>query len=309
MATLKTTDVKHVREDLGDFISDISPKETPVLTSIGKTKASNTYHETLKDELAAANKDNARPEGADAPEANNTGPQRVGNWTQIFSKQVSVAGTLESVSTAGAKSEKARQIAKAGLELKRDEEAAITSDNASVATGIKKLGGIGAWLTTNVNKGAGAGAVGGFNNGIVSAPVAGTSRVLTEAMFKDMAQKVWEQGGDPTLVFAPGSLKAKISGFNGGATKFNAVEKETVYANVDIYVSDFGTHKIIPHRYMPSTSVYFLDKSLWNKAVLRGVFKKDLAITGDSEKMELIEEMTLECLNEAGNGAIRDVTA
>ncbi|XUY28551.1 SU10 major capsid protein [Agrobacterium sp. rho-8.1] len=308
MATLKTTDLKNVREDLGDFISDISPKETPVLTSIGKTKATNTYHETLKDELAPANKDNARAESADAPEATNFGPQRIGNWTQIFSKQVSVSGTLEAVDKAGARSEKARQIAKAGLELKRDEEAAITSDNASVATGLKKLGGIGAWLTTNVNKGAN-GASTGFSNGIVAAPTAGTSRVLTEVMFKDMAQKVWEQGGDPTLVFAPGSLKAKISGFNGGATKFNAVEKETVYANVDIYVSDFGTHKIIPHRYMPSTSVYFLDKSLWNKAVLRGVTKYDLAKSGDSEKMELIEEITLESLNEAGNGVIRDVTA
>ncbi|WVT74014.1 DUF5309 domain-containing protein [Sinorhizobium chiapasense] len=308
MATLKTTDVKNVREDLGDFISDISPKETPVLSSIGKTTAKNTYHETLKDELAAANKDNARAEGADAPEANNVGPDRVGNWTQIFSKQVSVAGTLEAVNKAGVKSEKARQIAKAGLEMKRDEEAAITSDNASVASGVRKLGGIGAWLETNVDFGA-TGAVGGFNNGIVAAPTDGTNRVLTEDMFKAMAQKVWSEGGDPTLVFAPGDLKALISTFTGGATKFLATDKETIYANADIYVSNFGTHKIVPHRYMPTTNVYLLDKSLWNKAVLRGVTKYEIGKGGDSEKMELIEEFTLECLNEAGNGAIRDVTA
>ena len=33
------------REDLIDIITDISPLETPMLSSFGKTKATATYHE------------------------------------------------------------------------------------------------------------------------------------------------------------------------------------------------------------------------------------------------------------------------
>ena len=40
------------REDLTDVITNISPKETPITTMIGKTKAKATYHEFPEDELA-----------------------------------------------------------------------------------------------------------------------------------------------------------------------------------------------------------------------------------------------------------------
>ncbi|RYZ81711.1 MAG: head protein, partial [Proteobacteria bacterium] len=141
MATLKTTDVKHAREDLGTFISMISPEETPFRTEIGRTKAKGTYHETLSDELDAPNKNNAAAEGADAALVALSGPVRTGNWTQIFTKDGAIAGTVQAVDLAGTKNEKARQIAKKGLELNRDIEAALISSNASVASGARKLGG------------------------------------------------------------------------------------------------------------------------------------------------------------------------
>ncbi|WP_421423431.1 DUF5309 domain-containing protein [Agrobacterium rosae] len=312
MATLKTTDVSNVREDLGNYISMISPEETPFRTEIGKTTAKNTYHETLTDELAAPNKDNAAVEGADAPLNALTGPARVGNWTQIFTKDGAIARTLESVDKAGAKSEKARQIAKKGLELNRDIEAALISSNASVATGARKLGGAEAWIKTNAFHGTG-GATAGFSNGIVGAVTNATApnqRVLTEAMFNEMVQKVWNAGGDPSLVLTPGDLKVAISKFNGNATKYQEANKsKTIYSGVDVYVSNFGTHSIIPHRYMSATTVIAFDKSLWNVAVLDGVKKTDLAKTGDADKFQLVTELTLECLNEAGNGKIADVKA
>lgn len=309
MATLKTTDIVHKREDIGNFITNISPEETPVRTEIGKTKAKGTYHETLSDTLAAPNKNNAAVEGADAPLNALDTPVRVGNWTQIFTKDGAVARTVESVDKAGAKSEKARQIAKKGLELNRDIEAAIVSANASVATGARKLGGMEAWIKTNAQHGAG-GSTAGFSNGLVGAVVAGTSRVLTEQMFNDMAQDVWAAGGDPTLVIAPGDLKVAISKFSGNATKYlEANKSKTIYAGVDYYVSNFGTHQIIPHRYMSETTVIAFDKSLWNVAVLDGVQKYDLARTGDAEKFQLVTELTLESLSEAGSGKIADVTA
>ncbi len=47
------------REDLTDIIYDISPTETPFMSSIGKTKATAVYHEWQTDSLAAATTANA----------------------------------------------------------------------------------------------------------------------------------------------------------------------------------------------------------------------------------------------------------
>ena len=52
-----------VREDLSDVIYDISPTDTPIMSSIGKSKATNTLHEWQTDSLAAASTTNALIEG------------------------------------------------------------------------------------------------------------------------------------------------------------------------------------------------------------------------------------------------------
>ncbi len=41
------------REDLSDVIYNISPTDTPIMSSIGKTKATGVYHEWQTDSLAA----------------------------------------------------------------------------------------------------------------------------------------------------------------------------------------------------------------------------------------------------------------
>lgn len=308
MATLTTTAVSHVREDIGDVISVISPEQTPFKTSIGKTKASNTYHENLLDELAPANKDNAREEGYVAPAANNTGPKRVGNATQIFGKEVSVSNTLDAVNTAGTNTELSRQMAKAGKELNRDIEAALVSGNASVISGTRKMAGAEAWISTNVISGAG-GSTPGFVGGLVGTPTEGTKWEITEEKFNELIEKIFMAGGDPDLVIAPPSLKQAISKFNGNGTKFQNADSKEIFAGIDYYVSDFGRHKIIPHRFMSEDCVIAFDKSLWAVATLRSVKKTELGVKGDSTNYMLTTELTLESRNEAGNGKLADVVA
>lgn len=310
MATLITNQTTHIREDLADVISNISPEKTPFKTEIGKSKASNTYHEWMRDELAAPNKNNAALEGDDANIVALDVPERLGNYTQIFEKAFSVSGTLRSVNTAGAKDELARQVAKKGAEINRDIESALVSANSSNAqsgTTARKLGGAEAWIKTNALHGT-DGATAGFSGSTVGAVTAGTVRPLTEAMFNDMVEKVWSEGGDTRLVIAPGKLKQTISGFTGNGTKYQSADSQTIYQGVDYYVSDFGKHQIIPHHFMSTTTVIAFDASLWNLATLRSMKKVDLAKTGDSDKKMLITEITLECTNEKGNGKIADVS-
>ena len=63
------------------------------MSNIGRTTAENTYHEWQTDTLAAADATNARVEGADASDTSFTATNRVGNYTQISDKVVSVSGT------------------------------------------------------------------------------------------------------------------------------------------------------------------------------------------------------------------------
>ncbi|NTB86854.1 SU10 major capsid protein [Agrobacterium tumefaciens] len=308
MAVQKTTEIVNMREDLGDVISRISPEQTPFYTEINKTKAKNTYHEFTSDELAPPNKDNAKEEGADAGAANNTVAKREGNWAQIFEKVRHVSATSEAVDIAGVKSNTAYQLATATAEIKRDIEAALVSANASIASGERKLAGAEAWLSTNALHGVG-GDTPGFSNGTVGAVTAGTTRALTEDMFNELAEMIWNEGGNPTKVIASGSLKKAISKFSGNAQKYQEQDKsKTVYAGVDVYVSDFGTHQIIPHHFMSKTTVIAFDPKFWSVATLRSLKREDLGKSGSSTKFMLETELTLESKNEKASGKVADVT-
>ena len=59
MATYQTYTAIGQREDLSDVIYNISPTDTPFMSSIGKTKATAVYHEWQTDSLAAASLSNA----------------------------------------------------------------------------------------------------------------------------------------------------------------------------------------------------------------------------------------------------------
>jgi len=162
-----------VREDLIDKIFNTSPEETPVVSGLGKSTASNTYHEWQRDALAAANKDNALIDGDDFAGTAATGTERIGNYCQIFSKQPVVSRRADIVNKAGQKTAMAYQTAKMMKEMKRDMEAAVLSSNVALAgnssTACKKVG-IGAVTYTNVAHGDGGSTVGQETGAAPAAP-------------------------------------------------------------------------------------------------------------------------------------------
>jgi hypothetical protein len=131
--TTDTYDMKGLREDLQNTIFMLTPEDTPFLSNIGRDKASATKHEWQTDTLAAPDTANAQIEGDEYVYADRAPTVRVGNFTQISRKPVLVAGTLEAVDKAGRASEIKYQSIKAGKELKKDQEAIILANQASVA--------------------------------------------------------------------------------------------------------------------------------------------------------------------------------
>jgi len=298
------------REDLTDIIYDISPTETPFMSSIGKTKATAVYHEWQTDSLAAATTANAAIEGADATSATLAPTVRLGNYAQIIQKTVQVSGTLDTVNKAGRKSEKAYQLAKASAELKRDLETILLANqgrSAGTSTIARKLGSILSWIKTNSDKasdGADPATIG------VSTRTDGTVRTFTEALLKTVVAEVFVSGGSPKVLMVGAAGKQKVSSFAGiAAQRYMAPGNTptTIVGAADLYMSDFGQISIVPNRFMRTRDALILDPEYAALAYLRPFQTNDLAKTGDSENTQLLAEVTLEVKNEAAHGIVADL--
>ena len=314
MATYQTYTAIGQREDLANVIYNISPTDTPFMTSVGKTSATAVYHEWQKDSLAAVNTSNAVVEGAAASDATLSPTTRIGNRTQISAKTVKVSGTLETVNKAGRKSEKAYQLAKASAEIKRDMEAILLSNqvaSAGDATTARTLGGLQAWLNTNYSGGTSgtAGASG------TTARVTGTDRAFTQAILNTVIQSAYVAGGSPTILMVTPAQKVVASTFAGIATRYKDIPSNvqaSIIAAADVFVSDFGTISIVPNRFIPNTDsddvAFLLDPEMASVAYLRPFQTNELAKTGDADVTQLLVEYTLEVKNEAAHGIISDLS-
>ena len=295
------------REDLSDVIYNISPTDTPFLSSAAKTKSTAVLHEWQTDSLTAAVTNNAVIEGDQVTIDAISATTRLSNSCQILDKAICITGTQEAVDKAGRASEIAYQIAKKAKELKRDLEASLTSNNAEVtgsATAARVTGGLRSWVATNDVMGT-SGTSGGAGN---TAAGNGTQRAFTESLLKSVIKSVWNAGGNPTMVMVGPFNKQKLSGFTGNSTRFDAGADATLYTSVDVYASDFGQLQVVPNRFSRDREAWVLDMDYWGVAFLRDFTMHELSKTGDSEKRQLLLEATLESRNEAASGCVADIT-
>ena len=313
--TYVTTAAKGLREDLANVIYNISPTETPFVSSGGRGSAKATFHEWQTDALAAADRTNARAEGDDAANAVLTPTNRLGNYTQISTKTVQIAGTLESVDKAGRRSEMAYQLAKKGLELRLDIEAMACGNHAATGGATRIAAGFESFITGGnaIRAADGADPVfsgGGSNGAPTTAPTDGTARAFTEDLLKAALQGVWQAGGTPKTVLLGAFNKAKASGFSGVATKYKEVKtgQATVVGAVDVYVGDFGEVTFVPSRLVRAETALVLDPSKYEIDYLRSFRTSPLAKTGDSERRLLLAEWTLKVNAPAGQGVVADLT-
>ena len=313
MAIYNAYDAIGQREDLTDVIYDISPTETPFMSSIGKTKATAVYHEFQTDSLAAATTNNAAVEGADASDATLSPTTRLGNYTQILQKTIKVSGTLDTVNKAGRKSEKAYQLAKASNEIKRDLETILLSNQGRSAgttnSTARKMGSLLSWIKTNTD----ASTTGDPTTIGVSTRVDGTTRTFTEALLKTVVSEVFVSGGSPKILMVGALGKQKVSSFTGlSAYRYNVNggtggSQATIVGAADVYLSDFGSMAVVPNRFMRTRDALILDPEYAAIAYLRPFMTNELAKAGDADKTQILVECTLEVKNEAAHGIIADL--
>lgn len=314
-----------IREDLSDTIFDLFPEDTYILSNFDKEEANSTYTEWLAQELAAPAA-NIQQEGDDATFASLTAPTRYGSYLQIMSKTFLVSDSLEKVVKAGRRSEIARGAILKMRELKRDAETRFAQSGITTAGGSttgRSSAGIEAWIggptvsgdgtttgnavfaTTAATTGTTPPVTSGGPSTALTDPT--TLGALTATVLNQALMGAWAQGGDPSVILVGASQKAKIDTFTGVATRFVDVDKSsqaTIIGAANVYVSDFGRHTVMLHRYMRSSVVLCLDPSYWAVRYLRKPLKRELAKTGDGTKYQIIMEATLVARNWKANAKV-----
>tara|TARA_R110000787_G_scaffold86668_7_gene184805 strand:+ start:2436 stop:3425 length:990 start_codon:yes stop_codon:yes gene_type:complete len=316
------------REDLANWISNISRDMTPFVSSIGKGKASATLHEWSTDTLEAASVQ-AAAEGASFAESASPVVARVTNRTQILTKGIRVSGTLEAVDKVGRKSEFKYQTEKRGKEMARDLEVIMLSGQVSAvhgssATGniqalARKMGAYQAYSTVNIVAGTAAAATGtgsvtgaGDGSNIAVAQTAHTNALVSLADINETLRLVnGVTSVAPNKLMMSTTNKVRFSDLMTGTTNVrrNIDEKGKLKQSVDLYESDFGDVELVHNYLMGNTEIFVYDPSTMSINTLRPLHFRDISEDGDSLRSFMVQELTFEAKTPTGNAVILDVTA
>jgi hypothetical protein len=300
------------RESLHDKIWMLEKDEFPVLSSIGSGSAKAMREEWQTDALGNASSTNAQLEGDDTTASAVTATVRVANRLQIMKRSFTISESEEEIVKAGRDSEIGYQTMLSGRRLKMDLETTILlnqASNAESGTTPRRMGGLLAWLSTNVSRGT-TGGSGGYSGSDVVAATNGLTRTFTETLLKNVIKSAWDAGGNPNTIIMCSAHKQLASAFTGIATQYQEAKGKvaTIVAAADRYVSDYGTLTLVPDRYNSTRDVEVIDNSMLQLLWLRKFKRVELARTGDARKFHIIGEVTLKVNNEAAHGVVADLS-
>ena len=273
------------REHILDEISMVSPSDTPLFTRLADTNGTAVLHEWVEDTLATATA-SAILEGATAAASSTVSKARKANYMQIIRKTGAVSGTAQALNAVGGRNELMYDMEKTMKSFKIEAEqqlmwGASASGDSTAGTG-REMNGLNAAIVTNRVTGSG---------GTVA---------LTETVFNDQLQSLWNSGGEGAkyVIFSGGFNKRRISQFATSNTRNIDVSDKRLVNSVSVYDSDFGIVEVQLHRYVGERNLILIDQTKFRKAWLRKPFKEDLQKRGDLSEYQIVGELTLEHLNE-----------
>lgn len=305
------------REDLSDYVWDVTPADTPFISAIPKGRATATNHEWLTDVLdTGANPGTARLEGDTPTPGDPAARVRLGNNTQILSEHAVVTGTQERVSKAGLKSEMAYQVPRRMAELKTGIEYMCLGVSNAKVTGAEGTAREAASLDTYLANGvagdefAAATSANPTGDGTDTPNKGGSDRALTDTILDACLENLYTNSGGSQNVtaFCPASQKTAISGFSGNATRYVTTDDKRLVQSIDVYDGDFHTVRVVPDRFVVAGSVFIVDPKYMKLAELRPMFSEPIAKLGDANRKQIIWEGTLEVCDPNAHTHIFDLS-
>ncbi len=249
------------REDLSDILTILAPEETPVLSSLAKTRATAVQYEWTVDKLAAVSTAGIS-EGVDVSSYDDefTDRVRLGNYTQKFRRAYQVSDLQEAVDSVGP-ARFAQAESKALRELKRDIEATLLSDNEQdvedgSGSNPYKLRGLGKWIQNGAQ--ATNPVPEAYRTPADSVYDISTSGAFTETAMNNIITSIYRVSGamDGLTLVADTALRRIISDFarldpdgDGAGTSIRNVnyngESASIKLSVELYQSDHGIVSIV----------------------------------------------------------------
>ena len=323
MATnFTTSNAISQREDLANWISNISRDMTPFMSSIGKSKATATTHEWTTDTLQAP-ATQAAAEASDYAVSTSPVMTRLTNITQIFTKGINVSGTLEAVDKAGRKSEFKYQSEKRGKEMQRDIEktlvgsqvkTASASASGNIQAGARLFGAYKSYTQTAcVNAGAGTLTKATGDGTDVPTWTTGAAAAITLADINEVLRLTnGSTSAAPSIVMMSTTQKVAFSTLINAGTgtnvRRNIDERGKLRQSIDLYESDFGDVEV-KHNYIQGESeILIYDPSFLAMATLRPTHFRDINEAGDALRSYMVQELTFEAKNPEGNDIIVNAT-
>lgn len=283
-----------IREGLTDIVSDLFADDVPLLASSRKVPTSSTRVEWQADNLVSASKA-VVIEGAALSYTQPVKRTRHSNYTHIRLRNWDVTFTTLATSIAGIRDEVARQVMKAMRTLATDYEKIFqdTGQSAVGATGTgRRAAGLSKRITTNV------------------VSKAGVSTFLQESHVSRVLQFIWNQGGNPRVLYCGGQSKRQISDTFSARTGFSFNINQTartMISNINRYEGAFGTIDVTPNRFIRPEKIHIVTPEIIRVAVLRDIAQYKGAPTASSVKGWVEAEMTLIWGNQKGHGKISGV--
>jgi hypothetical protein len=263
------TPVTGLREDLADVIHVIDAKNTPISSAAKKgadlTNAgvfsyqADSYNDPVLDGVLS----NADVTSYDDPTKNRVLLSARGMKLRRSIKCDDFVQNVNDTAGVGKKKEMARAVSRALVELKRDIESVISSDNDSAeqsGTTAYKTRGLGKWIQATAQSDLPV----PTSQLTPSASIETTAMSsLTEELVQTLLQSIYSQTGnvaDLTLVCGP-TLKRKFTEFTrystgtAGAglsvrTFTNTAESKSIISVVNFFEGDFGTLSLVPSLFL-----------------------------------------------------------
>lgn len=331
-----------INESFVQAVFDISDIPLPLTSAIGKGSHSNEYHSWSMDRLADPVIDDQRIDGEVAAQADQSKVgRRVGNHSEIHTKTLKISRRAQDSSVAAQQNTLAYQISRRGNEMRRDNEAVMLSNNASVeddgSAAAGQSAGLNAWinnksvdgLVTTANVVLNGATIGGWDvtvgDGLVAAaiPTSGTLPLAYSDLL-GVVQSIYENGSDSSTVkimntpvihaalndFAfdstfPGATITNQGGDSSGA--------RTMVSAANVIVGPFGVYQMVSNRLMREIDTddytcYVLDCSTLKQSFLTGYQVKPLATdTAMADNREMVCDWTLQVDNWEGIGGIMGI--
>jgi hypothetical protein len=294
-------------EDLADIVTILDSFQTPMFSSSPKIRIRDVVHSWTVDSLSATTT-GVVGEGIDFSGDTLTGPTRLVNGTQIFSRHVIVSDRERASNVAGIRDMYEHQVMKEFKVIARNCESRLWIVGAAVsasASGAELPGGP---------------QMAGFR-GLGISTASSASGGVTTADIVTLSETLFNNGAEPDSIwFAPASKRQFVnatlaSGGAAGNIRNIAATDQRLVANVDVFETPFNQlYAVITDRFIPcstnsASGAYFIgDRSMAKIGFFRPPQHKPMGKSGDHTRGIVLMELTLQLDHPSSWAAMTGVT-